>query len=133
MVCRWRGQSTAVISDSRGGSGLPPLRVHEQALPVAPVTSEGTTEESIVTKHRLLLVSLRWEHTHLLLPLPNSLGSAPILDHCPFPGNLQLGAACAAPPGWAKREGMFLAWSTGGGGKPPQLSLTPEVGMARHH
>ena len=28
---------------------------------------------------------------------------------------------------------LLLAWSAGGRGKPPQLSLTPEVGMAHHH
>ena len=51
MVYRWQGQTTAVISDSRGGCGLPPLECHEQTTLVAPFTSEGTTEEGIVTEH----------------------------------------------------------------------------------
>ena len=28
---------------------------------------------------------------------------------------------------------MFLVWSTGGEGKPPQLCLNPEVGRDRYH
>ena len=40
MVCKWRGQTTAVITDFRGGRGLLPLGVPEQAPHVAPVTSE---------------------------------------------------------------------------------------------
>ena len=43
------GQTTAVISDSRGGHGLPPLGIHEQAPLVAPVISEDTIEEGIMT------------------------------------------------------------------------------------
>ena len=36
-------------------------RVHEQAPLVAPVTSEGTTEEGIATKQYLFLLLLPWE------------------------------------------------------------------------
>ena len=39
----------------------------------------------------------------------------------------------AAPPVRAKQDGALLVWSIGSGvgwGGPPQLSLTPEVGMA---
>ena len=72
---RWQRQNTAVISDFRGGQGLPPLEVPEQAPLAAPVTSEGTTEESIATEHQLLLLPLLWKHT-LLLPLPNYLGTS---------------------------------------------------------
>lgn len=61
MVYRWWGQSTTDISDSRGGYGLPPLGVPEQAL-VAPITSEGTKEEGTETDHLLLLL-LPQEHT----------------------------------------------------------------------
>ena len=46
--------------------------------------------------------------------------------------NLQLGAVGAAPPSWAKWERVLLVWSAGGRGKPPQLSLILEVGVANH-
>ena len=46
------GETAAVISDYRGGHGLLPLGLHEQAPLVAPVTSEGTADEDIVTKHQ---------------------------------------------------------------------------------
>ena len=45
---------------------------------------------------------------------------------------LQVGAACAAPPVQARQNGVLLAWSTGGGGKPLKLSLTPQIGVASH-
>ena len=55
MVYRWPGQSTIVISDSRGGHGLPPIGVYEQAPPVVSVTSEISTEEGSATEHYSLL------------------------------------------------------------------------------
>ena len=64
MVYRWWGQTTAVITDSRGGCDLLPLRVPEGAPLVASVSSEGTTEEDIVTEYHLLMHSLPWELTH---------------------------------------------------------------------
>ena len=42
---------------------MPPLGVPEQAPFAAPITSEDTTEEGIVTEHYLLLLSLPWENT----------------------------------------------------------------------
>ena len=54
------GENHHSISDCRGGHSPPPLGVCEQA----PITSEGTTEEGIVTEHHLLLLSLLWECTH---------------------------------------------------------------------
>lgn len=62
MVCRWRGQTTTLISDSRGGRGPLPLEVTEQEPLTAKITSEGITEEDTATEHHLLL--LPWEHTH---------------------------------------------------------------------
>ena len=64
MVYRWQGQTTTVISDTRSGHGPPPLGVREQAPLVAPIISEGTTEEGTATEHHLLLLSLPWELTH---------------------------------------------------------------------
>ena len=61
MVYRWWGQTTEVISDSRGGHGLPPLC--EQTPFGVPVTLEHCTEEGTVTKKYLLLLSLPWECT----------------------------------------------------------------------
>ena len=46
---------------------------------------------------------------------------------------LQLGAAGAVPPAWAKWDRVLLAWSAGDKDKPPQLSLIPEVGVAHCH
>ena len=48
MVYRWQGQTTTVITESRGGHGpLLPLGVHEQASPAVPITSE----EGIAMEH----------------------------------------------------------------------------------
>ena len=63
-------------SDSGGGCGLPPLEVHEQAQLAVRITSEGPTEEDIVTKHHLLLLLLPWEFTH-----PTS-ATAKCSEHC---------------------------------------------------
>ena len=52
------GQASEVISDSKGGHGLPLLGAHEWAPLAAPITSEGTREEGILTKHHLLLLLL---------------------------------------------------------------------------
>ena len=60
MVYRWQGQNTTVITDSRDGHDLLPLGVPEQTPPVVPVTSE----EGTAIKHKLLLLSLPWEHMH---------------------------------------------------------------------
>ena len=59
-----QGQTTTVISDSRGECGTPPLEIPEQKSLVAPNTSEGTTEKDIVVEYHLLLLSLPWEDTH---------------------------------------------------------------------
>ena len=63
VVCRWWGQTTAVIPDSRGGHGPLSLGIPEQKSLAATTTSEGTTEKDIVTEHHLLLLLLPWEHT----------------------------------------------------------------------
>ena len=87
MVCRWTGQTITCITESRGGHGLLPLAVPEQASPVAPITSE----EVIAIKHKLLLFSLPWELMHLLLLLPNALVTLKIclelINHFPGPFN----------------------------------------------
>ena len=56
----WQGQTTTVITDSRGEHGPLPLGIHEQALPVAPITSE----EGIPIEHYLLLLLLPCELTY---------------------------------------------------------------------
>ena len=80
-----------------------------------------------MTKHHQLLLSKPWKHTTQLLQLLNTPGSAQMLDLCHFPGSW------VAPPLWAKGDRVLLVWSEGGRGKPSQLSLTPEVGMAHYH
>ena len=69
VAYRWERQTT-LIADSRGGHGMPPLGVPEQAPLVAPITSE----EGTAIEYYLLLLSLPWELT-LLLTLPNALGT----------------------------------------------------------
>ena len=64
-------------------------------------------KEGTVTKH----------HTLLLLPTSRNTTA------------LQL----PLPPARAKQDRVLLVWSAGGGGKPLQLSLTPEVGMSHCH
>ena len=44
--------------------------------------------------------------------------------------SLQLGAVGSAPPAWDRWDRVLLMWSEDGGGKPPKLSLIPEVGVA---
>ena len=56
VVCRWQGQTTAVITDSRGGHGPPPPGIPEQEPLRVPTTSESTAEEDIVMEHHLLLL-----------------------------------------------------------------------------
>ena len=53
-----------VTSHSRGVHGLLPLGVQEQAPLVALITTEGTSEEVIVTKHYLFLLQVLWELTN---------------------------------------------------------------------
>ena len=55
------GRTTAVISNSRGRNGPPPLGVPEQEPLAAPTTLEVNTEEDISTEHHLLLLSHPWE------------------------------------------------------------------------
>ena len=128
------GANHTVISDSRCRHGPPPLGIPEREPLAAPATSEGTTEEDIAMEHHLLLLSLpAREHTCPAVATAKLSGQCPHTQSLSFPRNLQLGAACAAPPVEAKWVEVLPACSTGGGGKPPMLSLTARVGMARHH
>ena len=125
--------ATVVISEARGRRGLPPLGVCEWAPPVIPITSgvgKKRKKEGTATKHQTLLLSLPWEHTCLETATAKHPGRRPDTWSLSFPKTLQLGAAGAAPPAWAKWDRVLLAWSAVGGGKPPQLSLTPEVAVA---
>ena len=61
------------------------------------------------------------------------LWAAPRDGHLSLLKTLQLGAAGAAPPVGDRQNRVLLVWSACGGGKPPQLSLTPEAVMARSH
>ena len=99
---------------------------------VVPVTSGVGKKKK--HSYQVPYITLTLLGTHLpAAALPNSLDSAQMLDHSFFPRLLKTGAAAAAPTAWARWDGVLLAWSAGGGGKPPQLSLTPEVGVACHH
>ena len=101
MIYRRRGQTTTVIPGSRGGSGLLPLGAHEQAH-LQPNHLKGTTEEGIVIKHHLLVLSNPWEHTRPAAVSAECSGQYPHARPLSLPRILQLEAACAAPPMWAK-------------------------------
>ena len=60
VICSWLGQTTTVITDSRGGRGPLSLGVPEEEALVAPITSE----KGIAIEHYLLLLSLPWELAH---------------------------------------------------------------------
>ena len=77
VVCKWQGQTTAVISDSKGGRGPLLLGIPEQESLAAPTTSEGTTEKDIVMEHHLLLLLLPWEHTCLAAATAKCSGQCP--------------------------------------------------------
>ena len=87
MIYRWQGQTVVVISEARGRHGLPPLGDCEWAPPAATVTSgvSKNKKEGTATKHHTLLLSPPWNTPALKLPLPNTLGSVQMVDHCPFP------------------------------------------------
>ena len=133
VVYRWQGQTTTVISDSSGGHGPFPLGIPEQEPLIATTTSEDITEEDTLTEHHLLLFSIPWENTHPAAATAKHSGQCPDAQSLSLPRKLQLGAAGAAPPTGAKQDGVLLAWSTGGRGKPPQFSLTSEVVVPCHH
>ena len=115
MVWRWRGQTAAVIPDSRGGGGPPPLGIPEKKSLSASTTSEGTTEKDIAMEHHLLLLSLPLEYTFPASATTKHSGQCPDAWPLPLLRKLQPGAACAAPPVGAKQDKMLLAWSTGRG------------------
>ena len=82
----WWGQTTTVITETRGRHGLLPLGATEQAPLVSPVTSE----KGIAIEHYLLLLSFPWELTH---PAANAKYSGHLVDlptvhyHFPEPCN----------------------------------------------
>ena len=84
-------------------------------------------------EQHLLLLLLPWEHTCPAAATAKHSGQCPDARSLSLPRNLKLRAASAAPPMGAKQDKVLLAWSTGGTGKPPQLSLAPEVAVAQHH
>ena len=79
------------------------------------------------------VASLLWEHTHLAAAIAKCSGWRPDTWSLSLPKILQLGGAVAAPAAWAMWDRVLLAWSAAGRGKPPQLSLIAEVGVAHCH
>ena len=69
MVYRWPENPITDIADCRGECGPPPLRVCEQAPPVALGTSEISKKEGTATEHQLLLLSHPWECNSTQKPL----------------------------------------------------------------
>ena len=87
MAYRWWGQTTAVISDSRGGRGPSPGGISKQAPLETPITSEEGIA-GIAIKHYLLLLSLPWELTHpgaATAEFSGHLVNLPKAHYC-FPG-----------------------------------------------
>ena len=87
-------------------------------------------KEGTATKHHTLLLSLPWEDTRPAAATVKSSGQHPDTWSVSHLKILQLGAANAALPLWAKWDRGFPAWPAGSRGKLLQLSLTPEVGVA---
>ena len=77
-------QTTEVITDARDGHDPVQLGVPEQVQPVVPITSE----EGIAIKHKLLLLSLPWEHMHPAAATAKCSGHLEDLSraHYYFPG-----------------------------------------------
>ena len=75
MVYWWQGQTTTLISDSRGGHDLSALGVQEETPLATPITWEGTTEEGIVTEHHLCCSHSPGNSHTLPLSLPNAPGT----------------------------------------------------------
>ena len=90
-------------------------------------------KEGTATKHHTLLLSLSWEHTYPAAATAKCSGQWPDTWSLSLPKILQLGTTGAVPSAWAKWDRVLLIWSAGGRGRPPQLSLIPEVGMAHCH
>ena len=84
-------------------------------------------------EHHLILLLLLGEHTRTAVATAKHSGRCPDALSLSLPTNLQLRVPCSAHPVGAKQDQVLLPRFTGGGGKPPQLSLAPEVAVARHH
>ena len=82
MIHRWWGQTTTVITDSRGECGLLPVGVPEPL--VAPIT----IEEGTVIEQYLLFLSILWELTYPATASAKSSGHLVNLPkaHYHFPG-----------------------------------------------
>ena len=135
MIYIWQEQTLAVISEARGRRGLPPLGACVWAPPATPVTSVvGKKENRWHCNQAPYAVALTPLGTH-----PHSTCHCQISGQCPdtwslsLPKTIQLGAAGTAPPSWAKRYRVLLSWPAGSRGKPPQLSLATEMGVAGHN
>ena len=95
---------------------------------------EVPKKEGIATKHHMLLLSLLWEHTHPEAVTSKCSGWPPDTRSLSLPKTLQSGATSAAHHTWANWERVLLSPGLqAAGGKPPQLSLIPEMSMAHYH
>ena len=95
--------------------------------------ASGSECNVVPTKHHMLLLSLHWEHICPEGATAELSGQHPDTLSLSLSKTLELGAAGAAPSAWAKWDRVLLAWSSGSRGKPPQLLLAPEVGVAHNH
>ena len=88
MIYRQQRQTVAVFSEAEGRHGLPQMGACKWAPPAAPVTSGvgKKIKRALQPSTHMLLLSCPGNTPTLQLPLPNALGNAQMLDHCPFPG-----------------------------------------------
>ena len=111
MIYRWQEQTTEDISEARGRRGFPPLGACEWAPHVTQVTSgdgKKRKKEGTATKQHMVLLSLPWEHNHPTAATAKHSGRRPDTWSLSLPKTLQLGAAGAAPPAWAKWDRVLL-------------------------
>ena len=118
--------------EARGRSGFPPLGACEWAPPATPghLRSWQKRKEVPANKHHTLLLSLPCKYTHPASATAKCFGQHPDTCSLSLRWNLQLEEVCAAPPAGAKQDEVLLA---GVRGKPQQLFLASEVGVAHHH
>ena len=120
-----QGQTAA-----RRGCGLPPLGACEWAPPEGLAKKQTNKQKGTTSKHYALLLSFPWKLTCCAAATAKCSRQCPDTWFLSLPKTLQLGAAGVALPARAKWDRVLLEWSSGGGGKPPQLSLALEVGVA---
>ena len=98
-----------------------------------PIHLKGTTQEGIVTEHHLLLLLHPQEHTGLAAATTKCSRKYPRAWSLSLPRILHIGAPVQHLLCGLSENSWFIQGLQVAGGKPPQLSLTPEVVTAHYH